>query len=132
VTGGLGTELTRGAFSFLMVAEIAIGQSPMATLLRERLRLHGVVRSFWRSFKLEFFNTYRPELHYMRGPGPKWKAKYRLGPNKRSPSCCRGLWRSRGAKAMRFHFAHRGPLMEELRGRGGDLVEKPSSMSANA
>jgi hypothetical protein len=20
-------------------------------------------------------NTYRPELHYMRGPGPKWHAK---------------------------------------------------------
>jgi hypothetical protein len=22
---------------------------------------------------------YRPELHYMRGPGPKWRAKYRRG-----------------------------------------------------
>lgn len=22
-------------------------------------------------------NPYRPELHYMRGPGPKWHAKYR-------------------------------------------------------
>lgn len=21
-------------------------------------------------------NPYRPELHYMRGPGPKWRAKY--------------------------------------------------------
>jgi len=21
-------------------------------------------------------NPYRPELHYMRGPGPKWHAKY--------------------------------------------------------
>jgi hypothetical protein len=21
------------------------------------------------------FNPYRPELHYMRGPGPKWHAK---------------------------------------------------------
>ena len=25
-------------------------------------------------------NPYRPELHYMRGPGPKWRAKHhRLG-----------------------------------------------------
>jgi len=24
-------------------------------------------------------NPYRPELHYMRGPGPKWQAKHRLG-----------------------------------------------------
>ena len=23
------------------------------------------------------FDTYRPELHYMRGPGPKWHAKHR-------------------------------------------------------
>jgi hypothetical protein len=22
------------------------------------------------------FDPYRPELHYMRGPGPKWRAKY--------------------------------------------------------
>jgi hypothetical protein len=21
-------------------------------------------------------DTYRPELHYMRGPGPKWRAKH--------------------------------------------------------
>jgi hypothetical protein len=21
-------------------------------------------------------NAYRPEAHYMRGPGPKWRAKY--------------------------------------------------------
>jgi hypothetical protein len=23
------------------------------------------------------FDSYRPELHYMRGPGPKWHAKHR-------------------------------------------------------
>jgi hypothetical protein len=23
------------------------------------------------------FDAYRPELHYMRGPGPKWRAKHR-------------------------------------------------------
>jgi hypothetical protein len=22
-------------------------------------------------------DPYRPELHYMRGPGPKWRARYR-------------------------------------------------------
>ena len=28
------------------------------------------------------FNHYRPELHYMRGPGPKWLERHRrrLGP----------------------------------------------------
>jgi hypothetical protein len=25
-------------------------------------------------------DSYRPELHYMRGPGPKWRAKHQPGP----------------------------------------------------
>jgi hypothetical protein len=25
-------------------------------------------------------DSYRPERHYMRGPGPKWHAKHRTGP----------------------------------------------------
>jgi hypothetical protein len=24
----------------------------------------------------KLFDSYRPELHYMRGPGPRWTAKY--------------------------------------------------------
>lgn len=24
----------------------------------------------------DLFDTYRPELHYMRGPGPKWQEKH--------------------------------------------------------
>ena len=32
-------------------------------------------RAFWRAFFLRAFNPYRPELHYMRGPGPAWRAK---------------------------------------------------------
>jgi hypothetical protein len=26
----------------------------------------------WRGLKKGLFDPYRPELHYMRGPGPKW------------------------------------------------------------
>ena len=29
----------------------------------------------WHSLRT-LFDTYRPELHYMRGPGPKWRAKH--------------------------------------------------------
>jgi hypothetical protein len=25
------------------------------------------------------FDPYRPELHYMRGPGPKWRTKHAHG-----------------------------------------------------
>ena len=27
-------------------------------------------RAFWRAFFVRAFTPYRPELHYMRGPGP--------------------------------------------------------------
>jgi hypothetical protein len=30
------------------------------------------------------FDPYRPELHYMRGPGPKWRAKHGVGGRNRS------------------------------------------------
>ena len=33
------------------------------------------IRGFWRLFFLRAFDPYRPELHYMRGPGPACRAK---------------------------------------------------------
>ena len=30
----------------------------------------------WRWPKTSLFDPYRPELHYMRGPGPKWRQKH--------------------------------------------------------
>jgi hypothetical protein len=33
------------------------------------------IRAFWRQFFARAFNPYRPELHYMRGPGPACRAK---------------------------------------------------------
>ena len=39
--------------------------------------LFGVaIRSLWRSLRRDLFDTYRPERHYMRGPGPRWHAKH--------------------------------------------------------
>ena len=37
---------------------------------------HGL-GDLWRALVKDLFDPYRPELHYMRGPGPKWRAKYR-------------------------------------------------------
>ena len=31
---------------------------------------------FWQELTREFHSSYRPELHYMRGPGPKWREEY--------------------------------------------------------
>ena len=36
--------------------------------------LNGLI-AFWRQFFLRAFDPYRPELHYMRGPGPACRAK---------------------------------------------------------
>jgi hypothetical protein len=33
-----------------------------------------------RGLSQTLFDTYRPELHYMRGPGPKWHAKHDPAP----------------------------------------------------
>ncbi len=39
-----------------------------------RWNLSDNIRELSRTFG-QLRNTYRPELHYMRGPGPKWHAK---------------------------------------------------------
>ena len=39
-------------------------------------RLAGVFRSLSRKASLTLFHPYRPERHYMRGPGPRWRAKH--------------------------------------------------------
>jgi hypothetical protein len=30
----------------------------------------------WQALTKTLFDDYRPELHYMRGPGPKWREKH--------------------------------------------------------
>ena len=32
--------------------------------------------ALWQSIAKDLFDPYRPELHYMRGPGPRWRAKH--------------------------------------------------------
>ncbi len=38
---------------------------------------------FWRDMTRDVASPYRPEKHYMRGPGPAWQAKYGHLPAKR-------------------------------------------------
>jgi hypothetical protein len=40
------------------------------------LRLSGEIRRNWHAILQGIRDPYRPELHYMRGPGPKWRAKH--------------------------------------------------------
>jgi hypothetical protein len=36
----------------------------------------GATLQHWQSLKDALFDAYRPELHYMRGAGPKWREKH--------------------------------------------------------
>ena len=42
------------------------------------------IRAFWRQFFARTFNPYRPELHYMRGPGPACRAKQAAAARRRA------------------------------------------------
>ncbi len=55
------------------------------------------LRAFWRQFFARAFNPYRPELHYMRGPGPAWRAKHMA----LSPAVRSMVVEIRAAKAQR-------------------------------
>ena len=52
---------------------------------REMPDLASDLAGLARNLIKDLFDTYRPELHYMRGPGPKWRAKHeptlRFGPD---------------------------------------------------
>lgn len=56
----------------------------MANKVRSnRRKASGVladVVEFVQGLARSLFDPYRPELHYMRGPGPKWHAKYDRAP----------------------------------------------------
>jgi hypothetical protein len=41
-----------------------------------RVALSAAGLDSWRRLRLGMFDSYRPELHYMRGPGPKWREKH--------------------------------------------------------
>jgi hypothetical protein len=55
-----------------------------------RLRFGTAIVDPLRSLSAALFDHYRPELHYMRGPGPKWREKHcvaarRLGAPRPAP-----------------------------------------------
>jgi hypothetical protein len=57
--------LTFGAFAAFVAAMIFLMRAIPGHHLWTIRRRVGLV-----------FETYRPELHYMRGPGPKWREKH--------------------------------------------------------
>ena len=57
-------------------AIIAISGSAMAMLPRPFAGFGQSFAARWHELTHDLFNHYRPERHYMRGPGPAWQAKH--------------------------------------------------------
>ena len=50
--------------------------SAAAFLPRPFQGLNSLLGALWREMFREAVRPYRPEQHYMRGPGPAWRAKH--------------------------------------------------------
>ncbi len=57
-------------------AILAISGSAAALLPHPFAGLRNVLTAFWHDVARDAAGHYRPELHYMRGPGPAWRAKH--------------------------------------------------------
>jgi len=67
------------------MATITSGSLPSPTRNRDgRISHFAEIRAFWRQFFARAFDPYRPELHYMRGPGPACRAKQAAVAHRRS------------------------------------------------
>jgi hypothetical protein len=56
----------------------AISGSAAALLPHPFAQFGPGFRRFWHDLARDLFDGYRPELHYMRGPGPAWRKKHGL------------------------------------------------------
>jgi hypothetical protein len=59
----------RGIMTITVIGSATSGTSTPTIAVRAALRR-------WQGRMTRLFDPYRPELHYMRGPGPKWRAKH--------------------------------------------------------
>jgi hypothetical protein len=60
----------------VMASNTATSLSQAADGRESRPGLLQEFRTFLHKFAGVAFDPYRPELHYMRGPGPAWRAKH--------------------------------------------------------
>jgi hypothetical protein len=58
----------------------ALSLHPASTTLPDTRSLHEEISGIVRGLIHDFFDPYRPERHYMRGPGPKWRKKHQDTP----------------------------------------------------
>jgi hypothetical protein len=59
----------------------SISGSAAGLIARPLFRFGPWLTAFWHELTRDAGGPYRPERHYMRGPGPKWRAKHGLPPH---------------------------------------------------
>ncbi len=64
-----------------MASIISGSSSPLPASSAPPSGLLQEIRQFWRQFFVAAFDPYRPELHYMRGPGPACAGKRAAPPS---------------------------------------------------
>jgi hypothetical protein len=67
---GMRGQTARAAFGVGVMGRAIMAISGTAAAL-----LPNALAAFWRELTRDVLRPYRPELHYMRGPGPAWRAK---------------------------------------------------------
>jgi hypothetical protein len=63
-----------------MTRAIAALSGSAARLPRPFIGFGHFLLAFWHEISRDSVQPYRPERHYMRGPGPAWRAKHGLMP----------------------------------------------------
>jgi hypothetical protein len=67
-------------------AILAISGSAVSLLPRPFVGFGSALAGFWQELTRDMNRPYRPERHYMRGPGPAWRAKYGSLPGNKRPA----------------------------------------------
>jgi hypothetical protein len=52
-----------------------VDATAVSGFVRKTVELGSNVASVVRNLIMDVCDSYRPEVHYMRGPGPKWRAR---------------------------------------------------------
>ena len=81
------TPFPRTLFAALPKLKLLITSGSLHSPTRNRDGRSGLfaeIRAFWHQFFTKAFDPYRPELHYMRGPGPACRAKHAAASRRRT------------------------------------------------
>jgi hypothetical protein len=72
---------TMSIFSVSLCVESLVMRTIMSPLIGRVRRIRDAAVNWQQSVLNALADPYRPEMHYMRAPGPKWRQKHPAWPN---------------------------------------------------